>query len=231
MRSPLVLIIEDEEPISLLIKYNLEKEGFATLQAFDDEQAFDILEKEVPDLILLDWMLPEMSGIEIAKELRTYDVTKKIPVIMLTAKSAEADKLKGFDNDIDDYITKPFSPKELIARIKTVLKRTSPQLLEAEISYEGIIVDNIRKVITANGIPLKLGPTEYDLLEFLVIKAEKVCSRNKLLLNVWKNNEEVEARAVDVAIRRIRAELEKKCNGKNKLIKSIRGEGYILEKI
>lgn len=230
-KTPYILIVEDEEPISLLIQYNLEEEGFETAQAFDSDQTFEIIEQRTPDLIIMDWMLPGQSGIEIVKELKEYDATKKVPVIMLTAKSEEADKLQGFDTGADDYLTKPFSPKELIARIRSVLKRSKPQLMEESNFYENIVVDNRRKVITIEGRALKLPPTEYDLLEYLVSKAERCCSRDNLLRNVWTDNEEIEGRAVDVAIRRIRAEIEKASPGSEKMIKTVRGEGYMLEKI
>lgn len=224
---PYILIVEDEEAISLLIQYNLEKEGLKTSQAFTSDEALQSIDEKIPDLIILDWMLPGMSGLEIAKDLKSYDETMRIPMIMLTARGEEGDKLNGFDVGIDDYLTKPFSPKELIARIKSVLKRADPRLMEENISYANIKVDNRKKSISLGGIPLKMSPTEYDLLEYLTLKAEKCCSRENLLANVWKD-EEIEGRAVDVAIRRIRAILDKASHEGGSLIKTIRGKGYML---
>jgi two-component system phosphate regulon response regulator PhoB len=223
-----ILVVEDEEPISLLIKYNLEKEGFNIHQAFDGAEALDKADEIVPDLILLDWMLPEMNGIEVAKEIRSFEFTKKIPIIMLTARSQEEDKLKGFEVGADDYITKPFSPKELVARVKSVLKRTKPEIFETEISFGSLKVDNNRKSILAEGKALDLSPTEYYLMSYMIQKPEKVHSRDRLLRNVWQD-EEVEGRAVDVCIRRLRAALDKVRPGLSDMIKTVRGEGYILE--
>jgi len=230
MNKPYILVVEDEEALSLLVKYNLEKDGFEVAQAFDGQEALDMVEKRIPDLIVLDWMLPSLSGIEVCRELRSLEYTKALPVIMLTARSQETDKLKGFSSGADDYITKPFSPKELGARIRSVLKRANPALLEAEVSYGGIRADNNRKAIFVGPRRLDLSPLEYNLLHYMLSRPAKVHSRDMLLRNVWEGNDEVEERTVDVCIRRIRAELEVVQPGLEDLIKTVRGEGYILEK-
>ena len=230
MSDPYILAVEDDEAISTLIKFNLEKEGYIVDQAFDGNQAMDFIERAKPDLIILDWMLPNMSGIEIAKEVRSYDATKDIPIIMLTAKVQEDDKLQGFDSGIDDYMTKPFSPKELVARIKSVLKRVNPQLVSHNSSYGGIEVDNVKKCILVNGTKLNLSPKEFKLLAFMVEKPERVHSRDSIMINVWDDEENIESRAIDVCVRRIRANLEKTSPGLENIVQTVRGEGYILEK-
>ena len=230
MSDPYVLVVEDEEPISVLIKYNLEKEGYRVDQAFDGDQALDFIDKESPDMIILDWMLPEITGIEVAKDIRDLEYTRDIPIIMLTARSQENDKLKGFDSGVDDYMTKPFSPKELIARIKSVLKRTNPSLLEDEIIYDVIKVDNNRKCIFVENQKLDLTPIEFNFISHLVKLPEKVHTRDSLLRKVWHNDENVETRTVDVCVRRVRSILESTKPGLDKYIKTVRGQGYILEK-
>ena len=230
MSKPYILVVEDEEPLMLLIRYNLEKEGFEVACAGDGATALDKVEEKIPDLIVLDWMLPEMSGIEVMQELRSLEYTKDIPIIMLTARSQEADRLKGFNTGADDYMTKPFSPKELAARIKSILKRAKPSLMEGEVSYAGIKVDNNRKCILVGGHKLELSPLEYGLLAYMIAKPEKVHSRDMLLRNVWQDQDNVESRTVDVCIRRVRSELERVSPGLQDVIKTVRGEGYILEK-
>ncbi len=228
--KPYILVVEDEEALALLIRYNLEKEGYEVRVSQDGSAAIDAVEERIPDLMVLDWMLPEMSGIEVCDYLRKEPSTADIPIIMLTARSQETDRLKGFGTGADDYMTKPFSPKELAARIKSVLKRANPALVNKEASYGGITVDNNRKAINVNGRKLELSPLEYGLLAYLVTKPEKVHSRETLLHNVWGNMGEVESRTVDVCVRRVRAELQKASPGLDDMIKTVRGEGYLLEK-
>ncbi len=227
-KQPYILIVEDEEPISILIQFNLEAAGYETAQAYDGETALEMIDSRTPDLIVLDWMMPKMDGLEVIKDLKQYDETKNIPIIMLTARGEEEDKLKGFNHGADDYLTKPFSPKELVARIKSVLTRAKPQLVAQEISYKIFIVDNRRKAILAAGKSLKLSPTEYDLLEYLIINSEKCCSRDSIIRNVW-NDEEIEGRAVDVSIRRVRSAIEKVSPEAASMLKTVRGKGYIIE--
>jgi two-component system, OmpR family, phosphate regulon response regulator PhoB len=229
MTKPYILVVEDEESLSLLIRYNLEKEGFEVNCVFDGASAVEAVEKKLPDLIVLDWMLPEMSGIEVSTEIRNLEYTKEIPIIMLTARSQEADRLKGFSVGVDDYITKPFSPKELVARIRSVLKRSKPNLMLEEVSYNGIKVDNAKKSIFVNNKKLDLSSLEYSFLSYLVSKPEKVHSRDMLLRNVW-GDENTETRTVDVCVLRVRGEIQKVAPGLELTIKTVRGEGYILEK-
>ncbi len=229
MTKPYILVVEDEEPLMLLIRYNLEKEGFDVKCVGDGAAALEAVEEKIPDLVVLDWMLPEMSGIEVCNELRTLEYTKDIPIIMLTARSQESDRLKGFSHGADDYMTKPFSPKELAARIKSVLKRARPSLMETEISYNGIKVDNARKCILANNKKLNLTPLEFTFLYYLVSKPEKVHSREMLIRNVW-GDDNTESRTVDVCVRRVRAEIQRVSPGLENMVKTVRGEGYILEK-
>ncbi len=229
--KPYILVVEDEEALALLTRYNLEKEGYEVKCVNSGTAALEAVEERIPDLIVLDWMLPGMNGIEVCQEIRALEYTKDLPVIMLTARSQEADRLKGFITGADDYMTKPFSPKELSARIKSILKRAKPSLLEAEISYGEIKVDNNRKCIFARGHKLALTPLEYALLHYMVSKPEKVYSRDQLLRHVWGENEtNVESRTVDVCIRRIRAELERVAPEIAEMVKTVRGEGYLLEK-
>jgi two-component system phosphate regulon response regulator PhoB len=230
MTKPFILVVEDEESLSLLVKYNLEKAGFEVACAFNGDEALDMIDKKIPDLIVLDWMLPEMSGIEVCREIRTLEYTKDVPIIMLTARSQEDDRLKGFNSGADDYMTKPFSPKELVARIKSVLRRSNPNLMGEEISYAGIKVDTIKKSISIKGKRLDLSPLEFNMLYYLVSKPEKVHSRDALIRNVWENSEEVESRVVDVCIKRVRSEIERIDPELESIIKTVRGEGYILEK-
>jgi two-component system phosphate regulon response regulator PhoB len=230
MTKPFILVVEDEEALSVLVKYNLEKAGFDVSCAFSGDEALDLIDKKIPDLIVLDWMLPEMSGIEVCREIRSLEYTKDVPIIMLTARSQEDDRLKGFNSGADDYMTKPFSPKELVARIKSVLRRSNPNLMGEEISYAGIKVDTIKKSISIKGRRLDLSPLEFNMLYYLVSKPEKVHSRDALIRNVWENSDEVESRVVDVCIRRVRSEIEKIEPELESIIKTVRGEGYILEK-
>lgn len=230
MTKPFILVVEDEESLSLLVKYNLEKAGFEVSCAFNGDEALDLIDKKIPDLIVLDWMLPEMSGIEVCREIRSLEYTKDVPIIMLTARSQEDDRLKGFNSGADDYMTKPFSPKELIARIKSVLRRSNPNLMGEDISYAGIKVDTTKKNISIKGKRLDLSPLEFNMLYFLVSKPEKVHSRDALIRNVWENSDEVESRVVDVCIRRVRSEIEAVDPELGSIIKTVRGEGYILEK-
>lgn len=230
-KKPYILVVEDEEALMLLIRYNLEREGFEVDCIQDGASALNSIDKRIPDLIVLDWMLPEMNGIEVCQEIRSLEYTKHIPIIILTARSQESDRLKGFNTGVDDYMTKPFSPKELAARIRSVLKRANPNLLEAEISYENIKVDNNKKHISVAGKKLNLTPLEFQLFSYMISKPEKVHSREMLLRNVWgEGQDSIGSRTVDVCIRRIRAELENISLTYSNMIKTVRGEGYILER-
>lgn len=227
--KPNILVVEDEEPIALLVQYNLDKAGYDTRWANTGGKALDEIEKQVPDLILMDWMLPEISGIELSRQIRKNELLKGIPIIMLTARGQEEDKIKGFDAGVDDYVIKPFSVKELQARIKTVLRRVSPKLIEKEISYGPLKIDNEKKQVLINGVQMEVTHTEYMLLQHFVESPERVFSREQLLTAVWKNDDLSESRTVDVHIRRIRAALGKAGPQYENLIKTVRGEGYALQ--
>ena len=219
-----ILIVEDEPDIQELIAYNVEKAGHEALRAASAEQALDVVREALPHLILIDWMLPGMSGIELARWLRGNRRTESIPLIMVTARGAEQDKLAGLETGADDYMTKPFSPAELNARIKAVLRRRAPQVTDDSVEVEGLKLDPISHRVTANGGPLVLGPTEFRLLHFFMTHPERVYSRTQLLDNVWGDHVFVEERTVDVHIRRLRKALES--SDHDRLIQTVRSAGY-----
>ena len=219
-----VLIVEDEAAIQELIAINLESAGHAVLRASDAEQALTIIRQTLPDLVLLDWMLPGQSGLAIARHLRGNERTRTIPIIMLTAKSAEQDKVLGLDAGADDYVTKPFSPRELLARIKAVMRRRAPQMTDDAVELQGLRLDPAAHRVSGNGLALELGPTEFRLLHFFMTHAERVHSRAQLLDQVWGDHVYVEERTVDVHIRRLRKALE--ASGHDRLIETVRGTGY-----
>jgi two-component system phosphate regulon response regulator PhoB len=219
-----LLLVEDEAPIREMLKFVLEQSGFETTEAEDYNIAFDKLVEPYPDLILLDWMLPGGSGIQLAKKLRDQEFTRDIPIIMLTARGEEEDKVRGLDAGADDYITKPFSPKELVARIKAVIRRTMPTASDEVIEYSSLRLDPSSHRVTANQEPLEMGPTEFKLLHFFMTHSERVYSREQLLDNVWGTNVYVEDRTVDVHIRRLRKAISK--HGHDNMIQTVRGSGY-----
>ena len=219
-----ILVVEDEPAIQELIALNLEQSGYNSLKATDAEQAIDLVRDELPDLVLLDWMLPGMSGIEFARRLRADRRTQGVPIIMLTARADESDKLTGLDTGADDYITKPFSPRELNARIKAVLRRRAPQATDDAVEAGGLRLDPLSHRVSGDGRPLALGPTEFRLLHFLMTHAERVYSRAQLLDQVWGDHVFVEERTVDVHIRRLRKALED--TEHDRLIETVRGAGY-----
>ena len=222
--STTILVVEDEPAIQELISVNLSFAGHKVLRAFDAEQAQTLIRAELPDLILLDWMLPGASGITLAKKLRSDERTRQVPVIMLTAKGAEHDKIEGLEAGADDYITKPFSPKELMARIKAVLRRRAPQLTDDVIQIGTLKLDPATHRVTGNALALTVGPTEFRLLHFFMTHTERVFSRAQLLDQVWGEHVFVEERTVDVHIRRLRKALEP--SGHENHIETVRGAGY-----
>jgi len=224
--SATILVVEDEPAIQELIAYNLRQAGHQPLCADSAEQALRLVSNALPDLVLLDWMLPGASGIEVARRLRADKRTRGIPIIMLTARSEEQDKLLGLDSGADDYITKPFSPRELNARIKAVLRRRAPQMTDDVVEIGGLRVDPAGHRVTGNGENIDLGPTEFRLLHFLLTHPERVHSRAQLLDNVWGDHVFVEERTVDVHIRRLRKALEPGLL--DQLIQTVRGTGYRL---
>jgi two-component system, OmpR family, phosphate regulon response regulator PhoB len=223
-----ILVVEDESAIQELIGFNLEQAGQRYLRADTAEQALEMIQGELPDLILLDWMLPGQSGIEFARRLRGDARTKKLPIIMLTARAEEEDKLRGLETGADDYITKPFSVKELQARIKAVLRRRAPEITDDVIEYHGLRLDPASHRITGRGKDVHMGPTEFRLLHFFLTHPERVYSRTQLLDHVWGDHVFIEERTVDVHIRRLRAALTK--SGHQTFIQTIRGSGYRFSK-
>jgi two-component system phosphate regulon response regulator PhoB len=219
-----VLVVEDEPAIQELISYNLQQAGHQPMRAGSAEDALNIMRHALPDLVLVDWMLPGLSGIELAKRIKSDKRTKTVPIIMLTARAAEEDKLTGLETGADDYITKPFSPRELNARVKAVLRRRAPQMTDDVVEIDGLRLDPASHRITGHGQPVELGPTEFRLLHFLMTHTERVHSRTQLLDQVWGDHVFVEERTVDVHIRRLRKALE--ASGHDRLIQTVRGSGY-----
>ena len=218
-----VLIIEDEKAVREMLCFTLKSNGFAIFEAEDSDSAFDTLKKNDINLILLDWMLPGKQGIEISRLLRSSGETKDIPIIMLTAKSDESDKVLGLESGADDYITKPFSPKELVARIKALLRRTAPQKDMEVVKYGNITLNPMTHKVTDGDSNVELGPTEFKLLHFFMTHPERVFSRSQLLDLVWGRNIYVEERTVDVHILRLRKSF---VSDSSKCIQTVRGAGY-----
>ena len=221
-----ILLVEDEPAIQELIAANLTRAGHHVLRAGDAETGQRIVRDALPDLILLDWMLPGMSGVEFARRLRSEERTRSIPLIMLTARGEEQDKVAGLEAGADDYVTKPFSPRELVARIKAVLRRRAPETTEDAVEIGGLRLDPATHRLAADGNPVNLGPTEFRLLHFLMTHPERVHSRAQLLDQVWGDHVFVEERTVDVHIRRLRSALEP--SNHDGLVQTVRGSGYRL---
>ncbi len=219
-----VLVVEDEAPIREMLCFVLDQQGYQTVEAEDYDTAINKLCEPDPDLILLDWMLPGGSGINFIKHLKREELTRNIPVVMLTARGEEEDKVRGLEVGADDYITKPFSPKELVARLKAVIRRVSPTALEDIIDVQGLKLDPMSHRVTVNDEAIEIGPTEFKMLHFFMTHQERVYSREQLLNNVWGTNVYVEDRTVDVHIRRLRKALEN--SGHDKLVQTVRGAGY-----
>ena len=219
-----ILIVEDEPAIQELLALNLTQAGHNPLRALSVEQAQMLMRDALPDLIILDWMLPGMSGIDFARKLKGDELTKIIPIIMLTARGEEVDKIRGLEVGADDYVNKPFSPRELNARIKAVLRRRSPQMTDDPIELNGLRLDPTTHRVTGNNKTIELGPTEFKLLHYLMSNPERVHSRSQVLDRVWGDRVFVEDRTVDVHIRRLRLALEQ--TGHEDLIQTVRGVGY-----
>ena len=221
-----IFIIEDEPSIIQLVQHNLEKNGFLVSSSLNGNDGLKELKKFQPDLLLLDWMLPDLSGIEISKNIRKDNSFKNLPVIMLTAKGEEEDKIKGLDSGVDDYLTKPFSFNELMARIKAVLRRSNPNTVSDNLKFDDLMLDRIEKRVFRDDQEIKLGPTEFRLLEFFLTNPKRVYSRDQILESVWPNNVNVESRTIDVHIRRLRQSVNLK--NKKELIRTVRSSGYSL---
>lgn len=219
-----ILLVEDEAPIRDMLKFVLEQSGYETIEAEDYQIALDKIVEPFPDLILLDWMLPGGTGVQLAKKLKQHEYARDIPIIMLTARGEEEDKIRGLEAGADDYVTKPFSPKELVARVKAVIRRVTPTSSEDAINYQGLKLDPVSHRVTSNEMPIEMGPTEFKLLHFFMTHSERVYSREQLLDNVWGTNVYVEDRTVDVHIRRLRKALSEFAH--DNMIQTVRGAGY-----
>jgi two-component system phosphate regulon response regulator PhoB len=221
-----ILVIEDEADIRELLMVNLRYAGFTATGVETAEQAWALLDSETPDLILLDWMLPGRSGVDLARDLRGHRRLRAIPLIMLTARAQEGDKLQAFDVGADDYVTKPFSPRELLARVRALLRRSAPEAVEEPVEIAGLRLEPDTFRVFANGEALSLSPTEFRLLHFLMKHPDRVLSRSRLLDQVWGDHVYIEERTVDVHIRRLRLALA--ASGHDRLVETVRGGGYRL---
>lgn len=225
--QPSVLVVEDDSSIVKLLEYNLTQAGYNVRTTDNGEEAFLMIEERKPDLVLLDWMLPEMSGVQVCQKLRSSEKTRNIPIIMISARGEESDKVMGLEGGVDDYLVKPFSPRELLARINAVFRRIRPVFSEKTLEFAGIKMDMAAKTVSYHGENLHLGPTEYKLLQALLEYPKRVLSREQLIRKVWGDEFEVEARTVDVHINRLRKAL--KVDTKGAVIKTIRSSGYRLQ--
>lgn len=219
-----IMVVEDEPAIQELLALNLNQAGHNVIRAMSVEQAQSLMKETLPDLIILDWMLPGVSGIEYARKIKSDEYTKSTPIIMLTARGEEIDKVRGLEVGADDYVTKPFSPRELNARIKAVLRRRAPQMTDDPIEIAGLRLDPVTHRVTGHGETLDLGPTEFKLLHYFMSNPERVHSRTQVLDRVWGDRVFVEDRTVDVHIRRLRRALAQ--SGHEEMIQTVRGVGY-----
>lgn len=224
MSNVTVLVVEDEEAITTLIRYTLEHAGYAVECAASAEEARALLNEKLPDVALLDWMLPGQSGVQLMRYLRQNERSSDLPIILLTARGTDTDKETGLNQGADDYLTKPFSPRELVARINALLRRRAPQKTEEMIDIDGLILDPVQRRVSAAGTDIALGPTEFKLLHFFMTHPERVYSRRQLLDMVWGDHVFVEERTVDVHIRRLRRALEK--TEYVRFIQTVRSAGY-----
>ena len=221
-----IFIIEDETSIIQLVQHNLEKEGFVVSSSTNGNDGLKELKKFEPNLLLLDWMLPDLSGIDVCKSLRRDKNFKNLPIIMLTAKGEEEDKVKGLESGVDDYITKPFGFNELMARIKALLRRSDPKTVSDDLIFEDLKLDRTERRVFRDNNEIHLGPTEFRLLEFFLLNPRRVFSRDQILESVWPNNINVESRTIDVHIRRLRQSIN--LSGKKELVRTVRSAGYSL---
>ena len=225
--KPMVLIVEDEAPLVTLLRYNLEKEGFAVCSAGDGEEALLQISENKPDAVLLDWMLPLVSGLEVCRQIRRAPQSRSLPIILLTARGEEADRVRGLDSGADDYIVKPFSPSELVARLRAVIRRAQPSAGEETLRYADVAMDLAAHRVSRSGKAVHLGPTEFRLLHHFLLYPGRVFSREHLLDRVWGPHAEVEMRTVDVHIRRLRKALN--TDGCRDLVRTVRSVGYALD--
>ena len=227
MTKPLVLIVEDEAPLVTMLRYNLEREGFQVCEAADGEEALVQIAERRPDLVLLDWMLPLVSGIEVCRRIRRAAETRSLPVVILTARGEEADRVRGLDSGADDYVVKPFSPSELVARLRAVMRRAQPDAGRDLLQFADVELDTAAHRVVRGGKAIHLGPTEFRLLRYLISRPGRVFTREQLLDAVWGQDVYVEARTVDVHIRRLRKALN--ADGGADVIRTVRSAGYALD--
>ena len=225
--SRLILIVEDEAPQAEMLRYNLEREGFETMVAVNGDEALDAVAGRLPDLVIVDWMLPERSGIEICRHLRMSPETNRLPIIMLTARGEEGDRVLGLEAGADDYVVKPYSPREMVARVRALLRRAGPEGEDGLLQFADVVLDRDSHKVSRAGSPVQLGPTEFRILNVLMEKPGRVYSRERLLDRVWGMDIHVEHRTVDVHIRRLRKALN--ANGAPDLIRTVRGSGYAMD--
>ena len=225
--TPHVLVVEDEDSLATLLQYNLQKEGYDVAVAGDGEEALMLVDERLPDLIVLDWMLPKVSGIEVCRRLRQRNETRNVPVVMLTARGEETDRVRGLDTGADDYVVKPFSMTELTARIRAVLRRIRPGLAEDRVRRGDLLIDRVAHRVKRAGAEVHLGPTEFRLLDYLMQHPGRVFSREQLLDAVWGSDVYVEARTVDVHIGRLRKALG--VSETDDPIRTVRSAGYSLD--
>ena len=226
--QPYVLVMEDEDALATLVQYNLEKEGYRVVVAADGEEGMLQIDERLPDLVLLDWMLPKLSGIEVCRRIRGRPETRNLPIIMLTARGEETDRVRGLDTGADDYMTKPFSMVELIARIRAVLRRIRPGLADDRLNHGDIVIDRVSHRVKRSGKEVHLGPTEFRLLDHFMQHPGRVFSREQLLDAVWGSDVYVEARTVDVHVGRLRKALAVADEAANP-IRTVRSAGYSLD--
>ena len=219
-----ILVVEDEPAIQELIAVNLARDGHAVRRALTAAEAYQAVAEALPDVILLDWMLPDLSGPEIARRLRSDTRTREVPIIMLTARAGDDDKVQGLASGADDYVTKPFSPRELEARIQAVLRRRAPQLTSEAVEIEGLAINPATRAVTGHGQALKMSPTEFELLHFFMTHPDRVYTRTQILDHVWGDHVFIEERTVDVHIRRLRDAISP--TGHHDLVETVRGAGY-----
>ncbi len=226
MQRAKILIVEDDPPLAELLHWHISQAGFDVLATADGEEALLLIEEERPDLVILDWMIESLSGIEVCRRIRRMGEMSSLPVIMLTARSAEDDRLRGLETGADDYVTKPFSPAELVLRVKAVLRRTRPAVSGEMLKVGSITMDTSGYHVARDGEPVQLGPTEYRILRYLMERPGRVLSRMQLLDGVWGRDSDIEIRTVDVHIRRLRAAMNG--DGKKDIIRTVRAAGYSL---
>ena len=227
LTKPLVLVVEDEAALATMLRYNLEKQGFRVEEATDGQEALTRIAEAQPDLVLLDWMLPQMSGLEVCRQIRRRSATRDLPVIMVTARTDDQDAVRGLNTGADDYIAKPFSMDALLARIRALLRRSNSLPVKGQLTFHDITMDLASHRVQRNGRPVHLGPTEFRLLEFFMQHPRRVFSREELLDAVWGRDIHVEPRTVDVHIRRLRKSIN--ATGELDIVRTVRAAGYALD--